>query len=103
MTKVKTISVIIITAVVCNIVMLYFKMYTISIVMGVLIILLCLIWYRMLGEALIIHIIMKNGRKMDYSKIIDLYGHKADSVLKKMEKKRIIEISGKEVFLKEGK
>jgi hypothetical protein len=92
MTSIQKILILMPVTIVLIILLLFFRMFYVSILFSIVFVFLCFVWYRLMIEELILYKIMENGQKMHIDKIIDQFGEKARPAIKRMAAKKMIEL-----------
>ena len=100
MTLLRKITFLIIIIILFCIGSIIFKRYYISLIFMIAIIPLSTLWYKLIIEELVVYQIMRNGYKLQYEKIIELFGKKGKSAINRLNRKHVIEQSNNNVILK---
>jgi len=100
MTTLQKLSILLIASILISIVLFFYKLHVVLIILCLLNVLLCVIWYRILREELILYRILENDRMMRLENIINIFGRSAEAVIKRLEEKGMVTISDRNVLLR---
>ena len=78
---------------------LFLKYFWISVVIGIIFVVLCPIWFRVLSEELVISFIKRNHGHCRYDELVEEYSEKITSIVSRLEKQSIVKIQDGEISL----
>ncbi len=100
MTSLRKLTLLILIVIIIFLTLLYYKKYIVLAFLILSIIFLSYKWYILLTEEFIVYQLLKEGEKIDYDKLVKMFGKKVKIALKSLKKKEIIEYDYKIVILK---
>ena len=91
MTPLRKITIAIIILLIISIVLFVMGNYYVASVFVLLDVYLCYKWYFLLTEEMIIYQMLKSNKRIEYQKLINLFGSKARKVVAKLQKRGAVE------------
>ena len=99
MTLLRKLTFLFLTGLILFIIFLTIKKIIIAIFFFILTSLVFIKWYQLIIEELLIYKLFRHGKMMKYDQIVDMFGKKAISAIKRLKKKDIISRSDDNILL----
>ncbi len=99
LTPIKLINKALVLVAICIAVLFVLRLYIFGAIGTILLVGLGIIWYRLLGEELVIHYLQSNGGIVESAKLNEKFSEKVGAALSRLQNKGIIRVQGDSVEL----